>query len=206
MKIVSITEPQIPGVKLINFERFTDKRGFFTETFRVSDFINNELKCFPKGIMQANESYSRRNVLRGLHFQWNPNMGKLVRTITGHMVDLVLDLRQGSPTQGKIMAFNMPANSTDGTTNWIWVPEGCAHGNFFLEDSYIEYFCSGSYNGECEAGVSPFAEDIDWSICDPKLKNLFADLKDSFIATSKDINGLSVKQWLDREDSKNFTI
>jgi dTDP-4-dehydrorhamnose 3,5-epimerase len=206
MKIVSITEAQIPGVKLINFERFTDKRGFFTETFRVSDFINNELKCFPNGIMQANESYSRRNVLRGLHFQWNPNMGKLVRTIAGHMVDLVLDLRQGSPTQGKIMAFNMPANSTDGTTSWIWVPEGCAHGNFFLEDSYIEYFCSGSYNGECEAGVSPFAEDIDWSICDLKLKNLFADLKDSFIATSKDINGLSVKQWLDREDAKNFTI
>ncbi len=117
-----------------------------------------------------------------------------------------MDLRQGSPTQGKIMAFNLPANSTDGTTSWIWVPEGCAHGNFFLEDSYIEYFCSGSYNGECEAGVSPFAEDIDWSICDPKLKNLFADLKDSFIATSKDINGLSVKQWLDREDAKNFTI
>ncbi len=206
MKIVSITEAQIPGVKLINFERFTDKRGFFTETFRVSDFINNELQCFPNGIMQANESYSRRNVLRGLHFQWNPNMGKLVRTISGHMVDLVLDLRQGSPTQGKIMAFNMPSNSTDGTTSWIWVPEGCAHGNFFLEDSYIEYFCSGSYNGECEAGVSPFAEDIDWSFCDPKLKNLFADLKDSFIATSKDINGLSVKQWLDREDSKNFAI
>lgn len=206
MKIVSITQVQIPGVKLINFERFTDKRGFFTETFRVSDFINNELKCFPNGIMQANESYSRRNVLRGLHFQWNPNMGKLVRTISGHMVDLVLDLRQGSPTQGKIMAFNMPANSADGTTSWIWVPEGCAHGNFFLEDSYIEYFCSGSYNGECEAGVSPFAKDIDWSICDPKLKNLFADLKDSFIATSKDINGLSVKQWLDREDSKNFAI
>jgi dTDP-4-dehydrorhamnose 3,5-epimerase len=206
MKIVSITEAQIPGVKLINFERFTDKRGFFTETFRVSDFINNELKCFPNGIMQANESYSRRNVLRGLHFQWNPNMGKLVRTISGHMVDLVLDLRQASPTQGKIMAFNMPANSTDGTTTWIWVPEGCAHGNFFLEDSYIEYFCSGSYNGECEAGVSPFAKDIDWSICDPKLKNLFADLKDSFIATSKDINGLSIKQWLDREDAKNFTI
>ncbi len=206
MKIVSITEVEIPGVKLINFERFTDKRGFFTETFRVSDFINNNLKFFPNGIMQANESYSRRNVLRGLHFQWNPNMGKLVRTISGHMVDLVLDLRQGSPTQGKIMAFNMPANSTDGTTSWIWVPEGCAHGNFFLEDSYIEYFCSGSYNGECEAGVSPFAEDIDWSICDTKLKNLFADLKDSFIATSKDINGLSVKQWLDREDAKNFTI
>ena len=206
MKITNIQTVAIEGVKLINFERFTDKRGFFTETYRVSDFINNELKFFPDGIMQANESYSRRNVLRGLHFQWNPNMGKLVRTISGHMVDLVLDLRHGSPTQGNIMAFNMPANSTDGSTSWIWVPEGCAHGNFFLEDSYIEYFCSGSYNGECEAGVSPFAEDIDWSICDSKLKNLFADLKDSFITTSKDINGLSVKQWLDREVSKNFTI
>ena len=57
-----------------------------------------------------------------------------------------------------------------------------------------------------EKMVSPFAEDIDWSICDPKLKNLFTDLKDSFIATTKDINGLSVKQWLDREDSNNFTI
>ncbi len=206
MKLVNIINTEITNVKVITFERFTDKRGFFTETYRVSDFIKNELKCFPNGIMQANESYSRRNVLRGLHFQWNSNMGKLVRTISGHMVDLVLDLRHGSPTQGKIMAFNMPANSTDGTTSWIWVPEGCAHGNFFLEDSYIEYFCSDSYNGECEAGVSPFAEDIDWSICDPKLKNLFADLKDSFIATSKDINGLSVKQWLDREDAKNFTI
>ena len=48
MKIVSINEALIPGVKLINFERFTDKRGFFTETFRVSDFINNEIKCLPK--------------------------------------------------------------------------------------------------------------------------------------------------------------
>ena len=206
MKIVSITEFQIPFVKLINFERFMDQRGYFTETFRASDFINNELKVFPNGIMQTNESFSQKNVLRGLHFQWNPNMGKLIRTIAGHMIDLVLDLRQGSPTQGKIMAFDMPAKSSDNSSSWIWVPEGCAHGNFFLEDSYIEYFCSGTYNGECEAGVSPFAEDIDWSICDPKLKNLFTDLKDSFIATSKDINGLSVKQWLDREDSKNFTI
>lgn len=206
MKIISQLEFQISGVKLINFERFTDKRGFFTETFRVSDFIKNNLSIFPNGIIQSNESYSRRNVLRGLHFQWNPNMGKLVRTISGHMVDLILDLRQNSPTQGQIMAFNMPANSTENNSSWIWVPEGCAHGNFFLEDTYIEYFCSGSYNGECEAGISPFANDIDWSICEPKLKNLFFDLKDSFIATSKDINGLSVKNWLEREDSKNFII
>ena len=206
MKLKSILEQQIKGVKLVNFERFMDQRGFFTETFRKSDFINNDLKVFPNGIMQSNESFSHKNVLRGLHFQWNPNMGKLVRTIAGHMVDLVLDLRQGSPTQGKIMAFDMPAKATDTFSSWICVPEGCAHGNFFFEDSYIEYFCSGSYNGECEAGVSPFAQDIDWSLCDADLKNKFFALKDSFIATSKDINGLSVKEWLSRQEANNFTI
>ena len=206
MKISSISEQQISGVKLINFERFMDQRGFFTETYRTSDFINNNLQIFPNGIMQSNESFSQKNVLRGLHFQWNPNMGKLVRTIAGHMIDLVLDLRQGSPTQGKIMAFDMPAISTNTSSSWIWVPEGCAHGNFFFEDSYIEYFCSGSYNGECEAGVSPFAEDIDWSICNAELKNKFFELKDSFISTPKDINGLSVKDWLSRPEANNFTI
>ena len=206
MKITTIREEIIKGVKLINFDRFLDNRGFFTETFRTSDFIENELKVFPKGIMQSNESFSHKNVLRGLHFQWNPNMGKLVRTIAGHMVDLVLDLRQNSPTQGKIMAFDMPAKPTKNSNSWIWVPEGCAHGNFFFEDTYIEYFCSSSYNGDCEAGISPFAEDIDWSICDINLKNKFFELKDSFIATPKDINGLSVKEWLSRKEANNFTI
>ena len=93
MKLKSISKQKISDVKLINFERFMDHRGYFTETFRASDFINNELNIFPNGIMQTNESFSQKNVFRGLHFQWNPNMGKLVRTIAGHMVDLILDLR-----------------------------------------------------------------------------------------------------------------
>jgi len=206
MKLTYINEQKISGVKIIHFQRFMDKRGFFTETFQASDLIKNALNIFPNGILQSNESFSQKNVLRGLHFQWNPNMGKLVRTIAGHMVDLVLDLRQASPTQGKIMAFDMPANATDNSSSWIWVPEGCAHGNFFLQDSYIEYFCSGAYNGECEACISPFAEDIDWSICDSNLKGKFLELKDSFISTPKDINGLSVKEWLSRPEANNFTI
>jgi len=206
MKINNIFEPAIKGVKVIHFERFMDKRGYFSETFRAGDFIANELDIFPNVILQTNESYSRRNVLRGLHFQWNNPMGKLVRTISGHMVDLILDLRIGSPTQGQIMAFNMPIAAHQNESSWIWVPEGCAHGNFFLEDSYIEYYCSASYNGDCEAGVSPFATDIDWSICDPKLKNLFFDLKDSFITTSKDINGHSLSSWLKTADSANFKL
>ena len=206
MKINNIFEPAIQGVKVIHFERFLDKRGYFSETFRDADFLENKLGVFPNGIMQTNESYSRRNVLRGLHFQWNNPMGKLVRTISGHMVDLILDLRIGSPTQGQIMAFNMPIAAHQIESSWIWVPEGCAHGNFFLEDSYIEYYCSASYNGACEAGISPFATDIDWSICDPKLKNLFFDLKDSFITTSKDVNGHSLSSWLKTADAANFKL
>ena len=142
MKINNIFEPAIKGVKVIHFERFMDKRGYFSETFRDTDFLQNKLGVFPNGILQTNESYSRRNVLRGLHFQWNNPMGKLVRTISGHMVDLILDLRIGSPTQGQIMAFNMPIAAHQNESSWIWVPEGCAHGNFFLEDSYIEYYLS----------------------------------------------------------------
>jgi dTDP-4-dehydrorhamnose 3,5-epimerase len=206
MKINNIFEPAIRGVKVIHFERFMDKRGYFSETFRDNDFVQNKLGFFPNGILQTNESYSRRNVLRGLHFQWNNPMGKLVRTISGHMVDLILDLRIDSPTQGQIMAFNMPIAAHQNESSWIWVPEGCAHGNFFLEDSYIEYYCSASYNGDCEAGISPFASDIDWSICDPKLKNLFFDLKDSFITTSKDVNGHSLSSWLKTPDAANFKL
>jgi len=206
MKINNIFEPAIKGVKVIHFERFMDKRGYFSETYRGIDFLSSQLDIFPNGILQTNESYSRRNVLRGLHFQWNNPMGKLVRTISGHMVDLILDLRIGSPTQGQIMAFNMPIAAHQNESSWIWVPEGCAHGNFFLEDSYIEYYCSASYNGECEAGISPFASDIDWSICDPKLKNLFFDLKDSFMTTSKDVNGHSLSSWLKTADAANFKL
>ena len=206
MKINNIFEPAIKGVKVIHFERFMDKRGYFSETYRGIDFLSSQLDIFPNGILQTNESYSRRNVLRGLHFQWNNPMGKLVRTISGHMVDLILDLRIGSPTQGQIMAFNMPIAAHQNESSWIWVPEGCAHGNFFLEDSYIEYYCSASYNGECEAGISPFASDIDWSICDPKLKNLFFDLKDSFMTTSKDLNGHSLSSWLKTADAANFKL
>ena len=206
MKINNIFEPAIKGVKVIHFERFMDKRGYFSETYRGIDFLSSQLDIFPNGILQTNESYSRRNVLRGLHFQWNNPMGKLVRTISGHMVDLILDLRIGSPTQGQIMAFNMPIAAHQNDSSWIWVPEGCAHGNFFLEDSYIEYYCSASYNGECEAGISPFACDIDWSLCDPKLKNLFFDLKDSFMTTSKDVNGHSLSSWLKTADAANFKL
>jgi dTDP-4-dehydrorhamnose 3,5-epimerase len=162
-----------------------------------------------KGVefVQANESYSKQGTLRGLHFQWNPYMGKLVRTISGRMVDIVLDIRKGSPTLGKAIMYDMPADNHADAQEWIWVPPGFAHGNVFPQDTLIEYFCSGEYSQGCEAGISPYAPDIDWSTCDPVLKALFDGIANKTdLVTDKDRNGLSLAKWLNDERSINFTL
>jgi dTDP-4-dehydrorhamnose 3,5-epimerase len=163
MKIVSVQQLALPEIKVIRYARFRDHRGYSTEHFRKSDFQTHTLTTFMRGVefVQSNESFSRAGTVRGLHFQWNPYLGKLVRTLHGHMVDLILDIRKDSPTFGKIIAYDMPANKTEDVNDWIWVPPGFAHGNPFLEDTSTEYFCSGAYNPQCEAGISPLSEDID---------------------------------------------
>jgi dTDP-4-dehydrorhamnose 3,5-epimerase len=206
MKIESIKSLIIPDIKVVRFARFTDQRGYFTETYSVRDFknINNEIGQW--AVVQANESFSRINTIRGLHFQWNPFMGKLVRTIYGHMVDLVLDIRIGSPYFGKILAYDMPASTDNNFCEWIWIPAGFAHGNYFLKESTIEYLCSGEYSQLCEAGISPFSNDIDWSICDNDLKMNFDNIRNSneLKITEKDRNGFSLKKWIEDDRSNNF--
>lgn len=169
MKLLEISSLKIEDVKVIRFARFCDHRGYFTEHFRKSDFANHPEMGFMKNVefVQCNESYSQKGTVRGLHFQWNPYMGKLVRTLTGRMVDMVLDIRKGSQTFGRIVCYDMPADTKANYSEWIWVPPGFAHGNFFTEESMIEYFCSGEYSPGCEAGISPLASDIDWTLYDP---------------------------------------
>ena len=111
MKILDVKSLAIPDVKVIRFGRFGDHRGFFAEHFRKSDFMGHPQLDFMAGVefSQCNESFSRPGTIRGLHFQWNPYMGKLVRTLSGRMTDMVLDIRKGSPTFGKIILYDMPA-------------------------------------------------------------------------------------------------
>ena len=205
MKIVESKSLSIPSVKAVRFSRFTDFRGYFTEPFRKSD-VSRELE-FLKGIefYQLNESYSRPGVVRGLHFQWNPHMGKLVRTVRGRMVDIFLDIRLGSPTFGKAGMCDMPSSSEEDCAQWIWIPPGFAHGNYFTRETVIEYFCSGEYSPGCEAGISPLSGDIDWSLCDPGLKAEF----DSLLAgepkmTDKDRSAFTLSAWAADERSRNF--
>ena len=207
MKIISVTALAIPDIKVLRFARFSDQRGYFTEHFRKSDFQQHaELGSLRQvSFVQANESYSHRGVVRGLHFQWNPFMGKLVRTVAGRMVDMVLDIRRGSPYYGKIIAYDMPSKVSDATNEWIWVPPGFAHGNFFSEPTQIEYYCSGEYSAGCEAGISPLSGDLDWSLCEPSLRAACAELAaGGGVLSDKDRNGLSLQAWGNDPRGANF--
>jgi dTDP-4-dehydrorhamnose 3,5-epimerase len=132
-------------------------------------------------------------------------MGKLVRTLSGRMTDMVLDIRKGSPTFGKIIAYDMPARTDADFGEWIWVPPGFAHGNYFREITHIEYFCTGEYSPGCEAGISPVATDIDWSFCDPELKREFHSVAYADpLMTDKDRNGHSLASWVSNPNSDRF--
>ena len=198
MKILDVSSLQIEAVKVLRFARFRDHRGYFTEHFRKSDFDKYPKMGFMQGIEfpQANESFSRTGTIRGLHFQWNPFMGKLVRTISGRMIDMALDIRIGSPTFGKIICYEMLGASEGEASEWIWIPPGFAHGNFFTQDTLIEYFCSGEYSQNCEEVISPLAEDIDWSLVKENLVEMFKDMAArTQRMTDKDRNGLSLSAW-----------
>ena len=207
MKIHSITDLAIPEVKVIRFARFRDNRGYFSEHYRFSDFETGEAASFMNGVrfLQMNESFSKPHTVRGLHYQWNPFMGKLVRTVRGRMIDMVLDIRKGSPTYGKIIAYDMPVTGDEDYSEWIWVPPGFAHGNTFTEDTVIEYLCSGEYSPGNEAGISPIADDLDWSLCDPELASLFQSIaQGTELMTDKDRAGFSLASWTADARSENF--
>lgn len=209
MKILSVTSLALPDVKVIRFARFGDHRGYFAEPFRRSDFDAHPETGFLRGVAlpQTNESWSRAGVVRGLHFQWNPFMGKLVRTVNGRMVDIFMDIRLGSPTFGKAAMHDMPSASSDDFAEWIWVPPGFAHGNFFSMESRIEYLCSGEYSPGCEAAVTPLATDIDWSLCDAALKAEFDGLLAAGpLMSDKDRIAPELSAWQADERSRHFVF
>jgi len=207
MKIIDVKALPISDIKVIRFGRFCDHRGYFTEFYKKSDFNSHPDTVFLRDVefVQANESYSRAGTVRGLHFQWNPYMGKMIRTLRGRMVDLALDIRKGSPTFGKIVAYDMPAGPDSDFNDWIWVPPGFAHGNFFPRDTLIEYLCSGGYSPDCEGAVSPLAGDLDWSLCDTHLRAEFQGIiHQGLLISDKDRAAPSLREWERDSRSDHF--
>jgi dTDP-4-dehydrorhamnose 3,5-epimerase len=209
MKVLSVTPLAMPDVKVVRFARFADDRGYFSEPFRRGEFDTLPELSFLRRVpfLQMNESWSRAGVLRGLHFQWNPYMGKLVRCIHGRLVDFFLDIRLGSPTFGRIAAHDMPSDDAAAFNDWIWLPPGFAHGAMFPEDSRIEYLCSGEYNPACEAAISVLSPDLDWSLCDPALKQEFdALVQDGLRMSPKDLGAPTLAAWRDDPRSGEFVF
>lgn len=199
MTILEVKNLALPGIKILRYGKSSDQRGYFAEIFKASEIPANPDLDFLKGheFPQINESYSKRGVVKGLHFQWDPPLGKLLRTASGHMVDMILDLRKKSPSRGKIILYNMPDYTGEDFGEWIWLPPGFAHGSFFLEDTKLEYFYTANYNSRAEAGVSPLATDLDWSLCDAGLKSRFDSfLGRDYIISQKDRSALGLNAWL----------
>lgn len=154
----------IPGLILIIPQVFNDLRGYFLESFN-----NNWLHELDLDIqfVQDNESCSSNGVVRGLHFQKPPfAQGKLVRVISGKVLDVAVDIRKGSPTFGKHVAVELSADNK----HIFYIPPGFAHGFVAMEDnSIVQYKCSNYYNPAAESTLlwNDTSLHIDWKVKNP---------------------------------------
>ncbi len=138
---------RIEGLVLLEPAVHGDERGFFAETWRADSWPAAGVDVQFK---QDNHSRSRRGTLRGMHFQTDPGQAKLVRAARGSVLDVVVDLRRGSPTFGEWEAFEL----TDENMRQLFVPVGFAHGFLVISESAdFCYRCSNYYDPATEAGI-----------------------------------------------------
>ena len=144
---------------------FHDERGWFYEVYKEETFQAHNIDY---RFVQENQSFSRKGVIRGLHMQLSPYaQAKLASVVTGKVLDVVVDLRQGSKTFGQVYQYILDSQ----TRNMLMVPEGFAHGFAALEDTIFSYKCSRPYNRSSETGVIWNDTDlnIDWQVINPIL-------------------------------------
>lgn len=160
------TKLSIPDVILIKPTIFYDDRGFFLELYRFSDFSLNGIK---REFVQDNLSFSKKNVLRGLHYQLNPfAQGKLVSVIKGSIFDVAVDIREGSPYYGRWVSQIL----TENDRFMLWIPEGFAHGFLSLQDNTVVlYKNTKEYEPSVDKGIIWNDPEIaiNWPIKDPIL-------------------------------------
>lgn len=178
---------EIAGVEVFTASTFADDRGFLLQSWVSADLAAAGI---PSDFKQAIQTYSKRGVVRGLHFQWAPPMGKLVRCIHGAVIDVVVDVRHGSPTLGDHVAVELSGENH----TVIWVPPGFAHGTFALRDGTIVlYECTAEHGVGGEGGIrwDDAALGIEWP-------DIVA------IVSPKDRAAPSLAEWLDDPRSQHF--
>ena len=184
---ISIVSRALEDVVVLKPEIFQDTRGFFMESFRTDQF---EELGLPSQFVQDNHSRSTKGVVRGLHFQWDPPMGKLMRVTIGSAFLVAVDIRKGSPTLGQWSGIEVSAENR----LEVWAPAGFARGFCVLSDvAEIQYKCTGLYNSKAESSIRWDDPDIgvQWPISNPSLSD-------------KDRNAQTLEQWLAREESNHY--
>jgi dTDP-4-dehydrorhamnose 3,5-epimerase len=180
---MQIIPTPIPDLLIIEPKVFEDDRGYFYEPFNKLAFEKHALEV---NFVQDNQSLSQKGVLRGLHFQNPPYaQGKLVRVITGAVLDVAVDIRKNSPTYGQHFDIEL----TEKNKTILWIPPGFAHGFLTLADNTIfSYKCTNYYNKASEDCILWNDPDINinWNVKDPVLSKkdmqgtLFKNFKSQF--------------------------
>ena len=179
----------IEGIAVITHPDLAlDRRGFFLEVFRADEF---ETAGLPTRFLQENHSASGQRVIRGLHFQWDPPMGKLMRVTRGSAFLVAVDIRKGSPTLGKWFG----AEVSEENRKQVWAPAGFARGFCVLSDyAELQYKCTGIYNPRGESNIRWDDPDIgiDWPV------------KEGAILSDRDRTARSFADWLRSPESDVF--
>src|SRR5229473_1596952 len=168
-------------------QAYRDERGFFVETYRADHF---EKLGLPTRFVQDNQSLSRKGVIRGLHFQWDQPMGKLMRVTAGAAFLVAVDIRKGSPTLGKWVGLEVSAENM----KQVWAPAGFARGFCALtEEVEVQYKCTAIYSSKAESAVrwDDPGIGIDWPQKDVLL-------------SAKDREAGTLTDWLASPNSKHF--
>jgi dTDP-4-dehydrorhamnose 3,5-epimerase len=145
---MKVTPTSVPEVMILEPRVFEDPRGFFFESYNRRVF--KEATGLDPQFVQDNQSFSVRNVLRGLHYQVRQPQGKLITVLAGEIFDVAVDLRRSSPTFGKWVS----ATLSGGTHRAIWIPPGFGHGFLVLsEHALVQYKATDYYAPEHERTV-----------------------------------------------------
>ena len=162
------------AVKVLQPRFFEDERGYFMESWR-DQTLSEALGIEPQ-FVQDNESQSARGVLRGLHYQWQPAQGKLVRCARGKVLDVAVDLRRNAPTFGHAEVIELSGENR----RQVWIPPGFAHGFLSLaDDSLVLYKCTAYWSPSGESGIWPL---------DPELNITWPLSADELLLSAKDAN------------------
>ena len=177
-------ETNLPEVFLIELKKYHDERGLFFESWNKKNMESQNLTV---SFSQDNVSISKKNVIRGLHFQNKPYaQNKFIQVLKGKIIDVVVDIRKKSPTFGEYVKVEL----SEYNKLALWIPQGFAHGFLVLEEqTIVSYKCSGEYN-PLKQNTLQWDDSqlkINWGITNP-------------IISEKDKQGISLQEYLNNEN------